>query len=195
MEPQNPDWCERLGHLYHLHAGVGPGRKRNKASAAHALKEWQAALALLQDDRERFYLLTKMAPGAVDAGRLREAVRYAREALRFASRFSEDWNHGNAVHHAHLALGRVALRRRQVSKARLHLIASARHKGSPQLDSFGPSQDLAVELLARGATKTVLRYLELCRTFWVMGHPQIDTWIKSIKESGTTTFLPVFDRQ
>src|SRR5438552_11826605 len=43
------------------------------------------------------------------------------------------------------------------------LIASAKTKGSPQLNSFGPDQDLAAELLERGETKTVIRYLELCR--------------------------------
>jgi tetratricopeptide (TPR) repeat protein len=193
MEPRNPEWRDRLGHLYHLQAGVGPGLKRNKAAAMRALKEWEAALALLRTDLDRFYLLTHMAPIAVDAGRLPKAVRYARILLRYAGRFRADWNNGNALHYAHSTLGRAALRRKQVAAAKKHLIASARTKGSPQLGSFGPSHDLAAELLARGEAPTVVRYLELCRKFWNMGEKHIDAWTRSIRESGTTDFFPVFD--
>jgi len=147
---------------------------------------------LLQTDSARFYMLTRMAPIAVDAGRLRKAVRYAKKLLRHATKVRADWNHGNAVHHAHSALGRVALRAKRIGEAKRHLIASAKTKGSPQLNSFGPNQDLAAELLASGEAKAVLRYLDLCREFWAMGQEQIDAWSKSIRESGTTDFLPVF---
>jgi len=193
MEPRNPEWRDRLGHLYHLQAGVRPGLRRNKAAALRALKEWEAALPLLRTDLERSYLLTWMAPIAVDAGRLPQAVRYADNLLQYARRYRAHWNHGNALHHAHSALGRVALRRKRILNAKKHLIVSARTRGSPQLNSFGPSHDLAAELLARGEAKTVVRYLELCRKFWKMGEKQIDAWTRSIRESGTTDFLPVFD--
>ena len=192
LDPRNPEWKERLGHLYHLQSGV-PGRKRNKAAAVHTLEQWEAAFDLVRTDSERFYMLTWLAPVAVDAGRLRKAVRCAHALLRQAKTFRADWNFGNAIHHAHIALGRVALRGKRIQEAKRHLIASAKTKGSPQLNSFGPSQDLAAELLARGEAKTVLRYLELCREFWALGHAQIDAWTKSIRESGTTDFLPVFD--
>ncbi len=193
LEPRNPEWKDRLGHLYHLQSHRVPGGRRNKAAAKHALEQWETALRLLQTGQERFYLLTSLAPVAVDAGRLRKAVDYANELLRQARKFRGDWNQGNAIHHAHIALGRVALRGKRMQNAKKHLIASAKIKGSPQLDSFGPSQDLAAELLARGEAKTVIRYLELCRKFWAMGQPQIDAWTKSIRESGKTDFFPVFD--
>jgi hypothetical protein len=192
LEPRNPEWHDRLGHLYHLQSGGGPGRKRKKAAALRALEQGERALALLQTDSERFYMLTWLAPVAVDAGRLRKAVGYTKKLLRHATKFRADWNHGNAVHHAHSALGRVALRAKRMEEAKRHLIASAKTKGSPQLNSFGPSQDLAAELLERCETKTVIRYLELCRKFWEMGRQQLDAWTQSIRESGTTDFLPVF---
>lgn len=193
MEPRNPDWRERLGHMYHLQSGDRAGLKRNKAAARRALKQWEMALALQKTDRFRFYLLTQMAPIAVDAGSLPKAARYAGSLLRYASRFGRDWNYGNALHHAHSALGRVALRKKRIADANKHLLASARTKGSPQLNSFGPTFDLASELLARGQGKTVVRYLELCRKFWDMGEKSLDAWIKSIRESGRTNFFPVFD--
>jgi tetratricopeptide (TPR) repeat protein len=192
MEPRNPEWHERLGHLYHLQAGGMPGLKRNKVAATRALRQWEMALDLLRTDVDRFYLLTWMAPIAVDAGRLRQAIRYAANLLRYARSFRTNWNYGNALHHAHSALGRVALRRKRLPDAKRHLIASAKTRGSPQLNSFGPSKDLASELLARGEARTVVRYLELCRKFWSMGEKQVDAWTRSIRESGTTDFLPVF---
>jgi tetratricopeptide (TPR) repeat protein len=193
LEPRNPEWHDRLGHLYHFQSGGGPSRKRNKPAALRALEQWEKAIALLPTDSVRFYMLTQMAPIAVDAGRPRMAVHYAKELLRRATKFRADWNYGNAVHHAHSALGRVALRAKRIGEAKRHLIASAKTKGSPQVNSFGPNQDLAAELLERGETKTVIRYLELCRKFWKMGQPQINAWTKSIRETGKTDFLRVFE--
>jgi tetratricopeptide (TPR) repeat protein len=194
LEPRNPDWKGQLGHLYHLQSRRRPGLKHDKATALRALGQWEAALALLRTEEERFYMLTWMVPVAVDAGRLRKAVRYGDELLRYAGKLRANWNHGNAVHHAHSALGRVALREKRTQDAKRHLIASANTKGSPQLDSFGPSWDLAAELLDRGEAKTVVRYLELCRKFWKMGHRQIDTWARNVRETGKTDFIPMFDR-
>lgn len=192
LEPRNPEWKEQLGHLYHLQSKRQPGRKPDKAAALRALGQWEAALGLLGTEEEHFYVLTHMAPVAVDAGRLLKAVRYGDELLRHSRKFRANWNHGNAVHLAHSALGRVALRHKQTRAAKRHLIASAKTKGSPQLDSFGPSWDLAAELLDRGESKAVIRYLELCRRFWRMGQRQLDTWIGSIRETGKTDFMPIF---
>ena len=51
------------------------------------------------------------------------------------------------------------------------------------------------ELLDRDEAKTVIRYLELCRRFWKMGQGQIDTWVRSIRETGKTDFIPAFDSE
>ena len=191
IEPANPGWHERLGDVYRLHT-IGTRGVVRRNAAANALREWEAALALLRTGVERFYLLTKLAPIAVDAAQANKAVRYATVLRKRTRKYKSDWNHGNAIHLAHLTLGRVALSRGQIMASKKHLIASARVQGSPQLNSFGPNQTLAAELLAQGEVKTVIRYLELCRKFWEMGGQHIDAWIKSIRESGTTTFLPVY---
>lgn len=155
----------------------------------------EAALDLLTTDEDRFYMLTHLAPIAVDAAHLRKAVLYADELLNWTRKFRTNWNHGNAIHLAHVTLGRVALRQRRIEVAKTHLIASAKTKGSPQLNSFGPNHDLAAELLARGEAKIAIRYLNLCRKFWTMGGQRIDAWTKSILASGTTDFMPVFDTE
>lgn len=192
LEPRNAEWPERLGHVHHLQSLKGPGRRRDKASSARALAEWETALALLGTDAARFHLLPWVAPVALDAGRAAKAAAYARELLRIAKKLAPGWNTGNAIHHAHSTLGRVALREGRIAAAKRHLLASAKTKGSPQLNSFGPAWELARALLERGETKAVLRYLELCRAFWNMGQAQLDAWTNSIRASGTTDFLPIY---
>ena len=48
LEPRNPEWHDRLGHLYHLQSGGGPSRKRNKPAALRALEQWGKAIALIR---------------------------------------------------------------------------------------------------------------------------------------------------
>jgi hypothetical protein len=101
---------------------------------------------------------------------------------------STDWNYGNAVHKAHLILGRIALARGDVEEACSELLAAARTTGSPQLSSFGPNMQLALELLNAGRREVVLEYLALCGTFWEMGQSQIKEWSADIRSGHTPAF-------
>jgi hypothetical protein len=192
IEPRNSKWPERLGHVHHLQSLRGPRRRPDRAACERALAEWETALRLLGTDVARFHLLPWVAPVALDAERTAKAARYARDLLRIAKKLSPGWNTGNAIHHAHSTLGRLALRDNRVAEAKRHLLASAKTQGSPQLNSFGPSWQLAHALLERGERKAVLRYLELCRAFWEMGRAQLDAWANTIRESGMTDFLPTY---
>jgi hypothetical protein len=53
--------------------------------------------------------------------------------------------------------------------------------GSPQLDSFGPSRCLAMELLLKDKNDEVIEYLESVMSFWDFGHKEIPKWIDEIK--------------
>jgi hypothetical protein len=48
--------------------------------------------------------------------------------------------------------------------------------GSPQLNSFGPTMQLAKEFLKRGQIEPVLVYLTQCRRFWKSGDAWLDVW-------------------
>jgi tetratricopeptide (TPR) repeat protein len=130
-----------------------------------ALVLFEQALAATTDESQRFYLLGDVAKAAVAAGDPAKAKQYATELLTLADRI-QDWNTGNAIHHGHLVLGRVAVMEGNLELAGQHLLKAGETKGSPQLNSFGPNMTLAKDLLERGQKDPVLAYLDLCSKFW-----------------------------
>jgi len=115
----------------------------------------------------RFLSLRGVAARALERGDQDRAARLARELLTLAEEYRTDWNYGNAIHHGHLLLGRVALVRGDLSAAGAELLEAGRTPGSPQLNSFGPNMALARELLQKGQTAPVREYFSLCRRFWM----------------------------
>ncbi len=49
---------------------------------------------------------------------------------------------------------------------------------------------LAKELLERGEKEVVLRYLDLCKSFWTSSRGQPDRWIDEIKAGKIPDFGP-----
>jgi hypothetical protein len=60
--------------------------------------------------------------------------------------------------------------------------------GSPQLNSFGPTMQLAKALLRAGETRAVLNYLAQCRVFWTAGKTWLDLWEAKIHEGQVPNF-------
>ncbi len=119
-----------------------------------------------------------------------EARQLALEYLDLAQSNTSDWNYGNAIHHANLLLGRIALRNGQREMAKTHLIAAGETPGSPQLNTFGPNMALAKELLEKGEYGIVLKYLQLCEMFWgkMFSEPKIKAWEDIIKNGKIPDF-------
>ena len=67
---------------------------------------------------KRFYGLSDLAKGALDAGLTDKAQSYANEMLAMAAQYPHDWNYGNSIYTANMVLGLVALRNGDVGKAR-----------------------------------------------------------------------------
>ena len=120
--------------------------------------------------------------------RFDEASAKALQLLQFAEAKPNDWNYGNAVHKAHLVLGRVALARGDLETAGAELLASARVPGSPQLASFGPNMQLALELLQADRKDIVLEYFSLCDKFWETGEAQLRSWSSDIENGRLPSF-------
>lgn len=125
----------------------------------------------------RFLSLGDRARFELGRGNLERASALARELLGMADLYRNDWNHGNAVHQAHLVLGRVALATGDRATACAELLEAGRTPGSPQLDSFGPSMALAQDLLRAGERQAVATYLRLCRELWKAGAADLDRWL------------------
>jgi len=138
----------------------------------------------------RFLALHSRATRALERGNHAKAESFARELLDLAARFRDDWNYGNAIHKAHLVLGRLALARGDLAVARSELLLAGHTPGSPQLDSFGPNMQLAKELLEAGERAVVLEYFALCRSFWQMGAPMLAEWTAAIEASRPPEFGP-----
>ena len=137
---------------------------------------------------QRFYELRGLAKAAVEAGVLDKAGAYAVELLRMAPQYPRDWNYGNAVHDGNMVLGQVALRQGNAAGARQYLLEAGKTGGSPQLNSFGPNMRLAKELLDAGDRDSVLRYFDLCRSFWKMGGQKLDAWTAMVRGGGKPDF-------
>jgi hypothetical protein len=121
-------------------------------------------------------------------GRLKAAAAKASELLKLAERFREDWSYGNAIHHGHLLLGRIALAEGDAATAGNELRAAGRTPGSPQLDSFGPNCRLALDLLRAGERSAVLEYLDLCGRFWKHDVGRREVWLAEVRQGSEPDF-------
>src|SRR5262249_49919482 len=139
-----------------------------KIWAGKALSELEEAIDQcdLQTDFESSELFSMLADAAWDCAVFDKAEKAALELLRLFRGKKRDGFAANAVHKANTILGRLAMRARKLEDATFHLFESVRIEGSPSLNSFGPSMELAKELLERGETKPVIEYLRRCSLFW-----------------------------
>jgi tetratricopeptide (TPR) repeat protein len=178
-EPANPKWPERLGELYALGLSSKADEDRQR-SAKSAMDAYERSVDRMQDDEHRLARLPDLAKAALEAGDLAKAREYAEESLKVTGDSTREFgNYGDVVHHAHLILGRLALRAGDVQQAKEHLLAAGRTPGSPPLNSFGPNMTLAKELLEKGERQAVLDYFELCGAFWKKD--QLAVWAKEVQ--------------
>jgi hypothetical protein len=191
LQPRRVEWKARLGHLHESRANRGPASRR-KARARAALGKYEEARRLTREPNLRFYKLPALARTAFAAGDLRKAKKYAIAAISEAEVF-RDWARGNGIHHGHAVLGRIAFARGDLALAAKHLLEAGRTPGSPQLDSFGPSFELAEELLEAGDQRSVLEYLELCRSFWSYRAKALDAWQGQIRAGKRPDFRAAND--
>ena len=142
----------------------------------------------LSDD-EAFVHLPSAAAAAFHLDQLSKARELAERALVLAPSFRQDWNYGNAIHLGHTVLGLLALRNEDVTLAIEELRKSGDTPGSPQLNSFGPTMQLAKEMLKRGEKDEVLFYLQQCRKFWNRGNARLDLWEQKILSGQIPNFF------
>ena len=150
---------------------------------AAALKDAHKSLAKLEaaaSDEEQYYALPRGAFAAFNLGQFDDAKRCAEQALTLADNFKDNWNFGNAVHRANSVRGLLARQNDDRARALAALHASGATPGSPQLNSFGPTMQLAIALLEVGERDAVLRYLDQCGAFWRMGTASIAIWRRKI---------------
>jgi hypothetical protein len=185
-EPNDAQWPRRLGHLYLLQLTTATAEARRNLGAL-ASAQFELAYKLTNDDVGKRYLLIELARSAFEAGEIERARAWAVQLLSQGTTDKQDWNYGNAIHHGHIMLGRIALLSGNLAEAREQLIAAGETPGSPQLNSFGPNMVLAKELLEKGEREAVVHYFQLCANFW-KNHSELDTWTATVKGGGIPNF-------
>ena len=183
VEPTSAEWARELGQIHWREARQFP-QGWDAGLAERALADFERAYEL-SEGSGRGSLLPELGMAAFVVGDTDKARTYAETML---ADIPDDWNRGNRVHYGNLVLGRIALAGGDLHGAGQYLLAAGRTPGSPQLNSFGPDMALAKDLLERGETQTVLRYLELCRDFWEMGQDRLKNWIALIEGGRTPDF-------
>lgn len=146
-------------------------------------------LAKANGDAEAFVHLPGAAAAAFHLGRFAEAKAFAERGLALAPSFQENWNYGNAIHLGHTVLGLLALDDGDERTAIAELAKSGNTPGSPQLNSFGPTMQLAKALLRAGHVEPVLVYLNQCRAFWEMGGTWLSLWERKVREGLVPNFF------
>lgn len=152
------------------------------------MKLVQGDLSVATNEVERFYALNHAAKNALKGGKVKQAEELAGELARMASKFTNDWNYGNAIQDANQVLGRIALSKGDVAEAKNRLLASADSRGSPQMNSFGPNMQLAKALLEKGESDIVLEYFQRCGRFWKMGTDHLSAWTEAVKKGEIPDF-------
>ena len=155
---------------------------------ASAPKDLDAADSA-KTDEELFYAVPSAAMGAYLLGKHDRAKALAEKALALAPSFQRNWNYGNALHFAHSVLGLLALDSGDVSTAVEQLKNAGATPGSPQLDSFGPTMQLARRLLRSGQSEAVLAYFQQCRSFWKMGGVWLELWEAKVRRGDVPNFF------
>lgn len=179
QDKNNPKWPAWTEFLYECRTYRLSGKEREDM-AERALNHYERWLSLetIANDYSRLPALIRMA---FEANKPEKAHRYAKQLLNLAKKAPNAPPWGNALHHGHTALGRLALQAGNIQSAKEYLLRAGETPGSPQLDSYGPNTVLASELLQAGERDAVLEYFALCSRFWKMGDKKLARWSAQIR--------------
>jgi len=186
LNPNDPDPPLHLGNLYSSRMLGEKDQAQRRTLAQKALVQDEMVVRRTAGDREaHLYALIAASKAAMDAEAFDKARGFATDLLKLVGD-PPDTRDGNAFHDGHVVLGRLTLKDGDIQQAKAHLLQAGRARGGGMLTSFGPNMSLAKELADRGERETVIRYLELCRSFWHT--PQLDQWIVTLMEGKTPNF-------
>jgi hypothetical protein len=183
-EPGNPRWPENLGHVIELEMQSATGETR-RGLAARAYEQYSLAYSMTKGPGRSIFL-ARLTVAAFEAGDLKHAREWAVEILSQAAA-NQNPTLVDAVHHAHIVLGRVALVNGDLQEAKDRLVLAGQTTGSPAMKSFGPNMSLAKELLEKGERETVVKYFEECAAFW-QHQDKLARWTAQVKAGETPQF-------
>ncbi|MFN0278555.1 MAG: DUF3857 domain-containing protein [Pyrinomonadaceae bacterium] len=168
------------------------------------LENGRVALAALKKERsderdnKRRHLLQNIAMAAYELGLDEDAKTFATELILDFGQNAADLGYDDAAHIGNIILGRVALRKKDLSKAKEYLLIAIRaplRKSNSWLGEI--DMKLAKELLAVDEREIVIEYLRLCeglsnlkseKKLFENQSKALKLWQQQIKQGKTPTF-------
>jgi len=193
VDPKHSQCAKLLGTISSLRAARERTQEKAPDPKAKALADLERTYELTQGKTEKQLLLAELCKAAFAAGDYDKAESYANQALEAVDDLKQNNVHGDALHHGHSTLGRIAIMNGQLTRAKEHLIEAGKTPGSPALESFGPNMSLAKDMLEAGESRIVLEYFQLCGEFWKYGEQRLATWSEVVKEGGIPDFGSTLD--
>lgn len=182
-----------VGLIFFCFALNAAARQQSAAApktAGEALAKYEQLLQASPDPEKKFVLTLKAAETALAADEKVKARSYANDVIAQAAAMRDNWNYGNAISIGNLILGQLALDSGDVGEAKRYLLEAGKTPGSPQLNSFGPSMELAKALLEKGEREAVVQYMDLCAKFWSDRLGKLGEWKSAISEGKVPNFGP-----
>ena len=188
LDPDNVEWTTELASAHGFESQLG-----DCATAAdhgqNALGYIEEALAKPMSADAKLTMLERGIDTALSIREDGAAGQSAADLLALAPQLGADA--ADAIHWAHIGLGRVALDTQRVPEAERQLGLAAEVGSSRVLSSFGPDFVLAEKLLVLGRRAAVLSYVERVQSIWTDGSTCTTEWTKTLRAGGT----PILDKQ
>lgn len=186
-------WRELFHARQERDAELGEQAKTDVEFVTHAAMDLLVELSQLAREREagRTPVTRNPLHRAWDAfadGDLADAERRAEALLERVASGRAGKKAGDIVHGANLILGHIRLREGDVDAAERHLLDAGRTSGSAPLNSFGPNMSLALALLRRGRSDSVLEYFDLCGRFWDPTLSDLAKWEATVRRGKIPDF-------
>jgi hypothetical protein len=180
IDSANSHWDRKLSHHYSLND------KKSKSVSFQ-----KSAIEKEDDDATIFVYHIDLAKSAFEANDFKLAEESAKFVLKECKHHKGEWCYGNGIFYGNHVLGLLEMENGNIKKAISFLSKAGKTPGSPQLDSFGPSLELAQKLLDCGEKAAVISYLKDCQKFWKSKETKLTAKIKQI-EAGKKVKLERF---
>jgi tetratricopeptide (TPR) repeat protein len=193
LTSQRPRIEAMLGGHYFRKATSASSSQSRQEFAQEAVRRLENTKVSAQPTVQRKITLHRLAMANEMLEDDKQAAAYARQVISLfpeippipdSDGFSQEelletWD---TFRSAHLLLGRVAFRARDLAQATQHLQCAGRSPTTPAQESFGPDLRLARDLASQGHFPEVIEYLEELAKRWRGGRAKTNGWIQALQQ-------------
>lgn len=178
-----------LGHMYSMRADADETATPEQRATLKKKALGLEYAALERNPDAGPIMMNEVCRVALEVNDVAKAQSCAERMLARAEALKEPHGvSGDDLNKAHNFVGRVALRKGDLKKAKQELLAAGNVPGDGTLTSFGPNMALAKDLLEKGEHEVVFQYFELCEKIWPYGSRQLAAWKLAVQRDELPQF-------